>query len=101
MFLLMHSNGFEIIYDDRFADYIDFLEFGTMRSRAHAGFISNDTFWEVVAFLEAELLGKDYGQFYNDTNELDELVYDEFINTSSEARDIQMQRSLNRNGAIV
>ena len=95
MFLIMQPNGFDIMYSDRFAHYIDFLEEGTIRSHKHAGFITITTFWSIVDYLTSMIVSGKSDFFYRDDN-LDTEIYDDYMSTSNEARQMQMNRSIER-----
>ena len=90
MYLVMKLDGFEIVYDDRFADYIDYLEIsGLGSSNKHVNFISNKTFWVIVEYLEYVLKGIGRNVFKHELTlpELDKLIYGDLMKTNPEARE--------------
>lgn len=85
IFLFMKPNGYEIVYDDQFAHYIDFLEIpGMGSSDMHALFIEYDTFGQIVVYLESMLnkFSKSRVKMGNHilTEVLDRQVYDSLMN---------------------
>ena len=95
MFLVMQSTGFDIVYDDRFAHYIDFLEYGTPNSNKHVGFIENTTFWAIVSYLEDMLTGNN-PYIYDAQVEMEESLNTQFETSSLEAREFQYITSTSR-----
>lgn len=87
MILIFNKNGFEIIYDDGFAPYIDFLEMaGIGSSDMHQGFIEIDTFDALVGFLEYTLNGSDLHRAYGAL--ADRALSMEFIQGTSARRSV-------------
>ena len=101
MYLIMHTNGFTIVYDDMFAYYIDALEYAYNSAR-HKYFIRNRTFNALVAYLRSILVGPS-SKYYIKGMETDEYsqsiedsIYHDYINSSPEARAFQKQNSVSR-----
>lgn len=100
MFLLMTPTGFEIVYDDQFAHYIDFLEIpGLGSSDIHALFIEMDTFWSVVSYLESMInpITPNRASYQNHilTEVLDRTMYDSMMQQGN-----MVQREANRTVSI-
>lgn len=92
MFLIQQIDGFDIVYDDRYAHYVDYLEDGHGK---HHKFIENITFWALVNYLTL-LFKEDVDSYFHNKRTLDDEVYEDFISTSPEARMAEMNQSINR-----